>query len=236
MPKSTMRQKTEAAVLVPLDWLEERSGLVGYTKWFLFRNVPRDINWMQTLGAATLTAFIVQAVTGRDPRHVLQAGSRQGVRVDPEHHERADARLARARHAQVGCERLHHPHVPAHGAHVPVRRLQVPARAQLDRRRAAAGAGHARGLHRLPAAVGPDLVLGHRGRHQPERDRTVRGAVPGAVPPGRSRHRARHAVEVLRAAHARDPRRDHGADRPAPVPRRPPRRHVAAVVGRQGRP
>jgi menaquinol-cytochrome c reductase cytochrome b subunit len=64
MPKSTMRQKTEAAVLVPLDWLEERSGLVGYTKWFLFRNVPRDINWMQTLGAATLTAFIVQAVTG----------------------------------------------------------------------------------------------------------------------------------------------------------------------------
>jgi quinol-cytochrome oxidoreductase complex cytochrome b subunit len=64
MPKSPARQKAEAAVLVPLDWLEERSGLVGYTKWFLFRNVPRDINWMQTLGAATLTAFIVQAVTG----------------------------------------------------------------------------------------------------------------------------------------------------------------------------
>jgi quinol-cytochrome oxidoreductase complex cytochrome b subunit len=54
----------EAAVLVPLDWVEERSGLVGYTKWFLFRNVPRDINWMQTLGAATLTAFLVQLVTG----------------------------------------------------------------------------------------------------------------------------------------------------------------------------
>ena len=64
MPKSATRQKAEAAVLVPLDWLEERSGLVGYTKWFLFRNVPRDTNWMQTLGAATLTAFIVQAVTG----------------------------------------------------------------------------------------------------------------------------------------------------------------------------
>ncbi len=51
-------------MLVPLDWLEERSGLVGYTKWFLFRNVPRDVNWMQTLGAATLTAFLVQTVTG----------------------------------------------------------------------------------------------------------------------------------------------------------------------------
>jgi quinol-cytochrome oxidoreductase complex cytochrome b subunit len=64
MPKSTSRRQLETVVLTPLDWLEERSGLVGYTKWFLFRNVPRDINWMQTLGAATLTAFIVQAVTG----------------------------------------------------------------------------------------------------------------------------------------------------------------------------
>jgi quinol---cytochrome c reductase cytochrome b subunit, bacillus type len=64
VPKSSVRKKTEAAVLVPLDWVEERSGLVGYTKWFLFRNVPRDINWMQTLGAATLTAFLVQLTTG----------------------------------------------------------------------------------------------------------------------------------------------------------------------------
>jgi menaquinol-cytochrome c reductase cytochrome b subunit len=64
MPKSPARKQLEAVALAPLDWLEERSGLIGYTKWFLFRNVPRDINWMQTLGAATLTAFIVQAVTG----------------------------------------------------------------------------------------------------------------------------------------------------------------------------
>src|SRR4051794_35302588 len=62
--KSTRRRQMEAAALAPLDWVEERSGLVGYTKWFLFRNVPRDTNWMQTLGAATLTAFIVQATTG----------------------------------------------------------------------------------------------------------------------------------------------------------------------------
>jgi quinol-cytochrome oxidoreductase complex cytochrome b subunit len=64
MAKSGRRQQLGSVALYPLDWMEERSGLVGYTKWFLFRNVPRDINWMQTLGAATLTAFIVQAVTG----------------------------------------------------------------------------------------------------------------------------------------------------------------------------
>jgi quinol-cytochrome oxidoreductase complex cytochrome b subunit len=58
------RKKTEEALLYPFDWLEERSGLVGGVKYFLFRNVPSDINWMQTLGSAALTAFLVQAITG----------------------------------------------------------------------------------------------------------------------------------------------------------------------------
>jgi quinol-cytochrome oxidoreductase complex cytochrome b subunit len=56
--------KLQVAATYPLDWLEERSGLVGGVKYFLFRKVPGDTNWMQTLGAATLTAFIVQATTG----------------------------------------------------------------------------------------------------------------------------------------------------------------------------
>ncbi|HEY7792934.1 MAG TPA: cytochrome b N-terminal domain-containing protein, partial [Gaiellaceae bacterium] len=64
MAKSARRRQLETVVLAPLDWLEDRSGLVGYTKWFLFRKVPHDISWAQTLGSASLTAFIVQAVTG----------------------------------------------------------------------------------------------------------------------------------------------------------------------------
>jgi quinol-cytochrome oxidoreductase complex cytochrome b subunit len=64
MAKSARRAQLEAAVLLPLDWLEERSGLVGGTKYFLFRKVPRDSSWFHTLGSATLTAFLVQAVTG----------------------------------------------------------------------------------------------------------------------------------------------------------------------------
>ena len=51
-------------ITYPLDWLEERSGLVGALRYFLFRNVPADTNWFQTLGSATLTAFLVQALTG----------------------------------------------------------------------------------------------------------------------------------------------------------------------------
>jgi quinol-cytochrome oxidoreductase complex cytochrome b subunit len=54
----------ERALLYPLDWLEERSGLVGGVRYFLFRKVPGDTNWMHTLGSATLTAFLVQALTG----------------------------------------------------------------------------------------------------------------------------------------------------------------------------
>src|ERR687887_2787498 len=62
--KSARRQRLEAAVVYPLDWLQERSGPLGGVRYFLFRKVPADTNWMQTLGSATLTAFIVQAVTG----------------------------------------------------------------------------------------------------------------------------------------------------------------------------
>jgi quinol-cytochrome oxidoreductase complex cytochrome b subunit len=62
--KSARRAQVEQLALMPVDWLEERSGLVGGLRYFLFRNVPRDISWFQTLGSATLTAFLVQAITG----------------------------------------------------------------------------------------------------------------------------------------------------------------------------
>src|ERR671915_2508600 len=63
-PPPTRREQLMSAALYPLDWLEERSGLVGGVKYFLFRKVPHDVSWAQTLGSATLTAFLVQTVTG----------------------------------------------------------------------------------------------------------------------------------------------------------------------------
>jgi quinol---cytochrome c reductase cytochrome b subunit, bacillus type len=62
--KSKRKSLVETAVLQPLDWIDERSAAVRGTKWFLFRNVPRDVSWSQTLGSAALTAFIVQTLTG----------------------------------------------------------------------------------------------------------------------------------------------------------------------------
>ena len=62
--KSERRDKIQAAAMYPLDWLEERSGLVGGIRYFLVRKVPGDTSWWHTLGSATLTAFLVQLVTG----------------------------------------------------------------------------------------------------------------------------------------------------------------------------
>src|SRR5205814_2488454 len=63
--RSELRKEQMLAVVnYPLDWLEERSGLIGGLRYFLFRKVPSDTNWMQTLGSATLTAFLVQTITG----------------------------------------------------------------------------------------------------------------------------------------------------------------------------
>jgi menaquinol-cytochrome c reductase cytochrome b subunit len=63
-PRRRKQSKLVTIVNYPLDWLEERSGLVGGVKYFLFRKVPRDTSWWHTLGSATLTAFLVQAGTG----------------------------------------------------------------------------------------------------------------------------------------------------------------------------
>jgi quinol---cytochrome c reductase cytochrome b subunit, bacillus type len=67
-PPSRRRRRRMDKVLeivnIPIDWLEERSGLVGGVKYFLFRKVPSDTNWFHTLGSATLTAFLVQLGTG----------------------------------------------------------------------------------------------------------------------------------------------------------------------------
>jgi quinol-cytochrome oxidoreductase complex cytochrome b subunit len=65
MPRKRSRKDEMLRVAqYPLDWLEERSGLIGGVRYFLFRKVPGDTSWWHTLGSATLTAFLVQLGTG----------------------------------------------------------------------------------------------------------------------------------------------------------------------------
>jgi menaquinol-cytochrome c reductase cytochrome b subunit len=62
--KRSKREEMLRVAQYPLDWLEERSGLIGGVRYFLFRKVPGDSGWWHTLGSATLTAFLVQLGTG----------------------------------------------------------------------------------------------------------------------------------------------------------------------------
>src|SRR3954468_6120065 len=63
MPRPRPTVKT-LVVDAPLEWVEERSGFVGLVEAFLFRNVPKDTSWLQTLGSSLLIVFMVQATTG----------------------------------------------------------------------------------------------------------------------------------------------------------------------------
>ena len=63
MPRTRPTVK-ELVVDTPLEWVEERSGFVGLIEKFLFRNVPRDTSWLQTLGFSLLMVFVLQATTG----------------------------------------------------------------------------------------------------------------------------------------------------------------------------
>ena len=82
MARPRRQQQLQAAIQYPLDWLEERSGLVGGVRYFLFRKVPADTNFFHTLGSATLTAFIVQALTGA----ILAMYYKPSAAIDPTTH------------------------------------------------------------------------------------------------------------------------------------------------------
>ena len=47
-----------------LGELDQRGGLVEFHKWFLFRNVPKGLSWLHTLGFCLLIVFVNQAITG----------------------------------------------------------------------------------------------------------------------------------------------------------------------------
>ena len=47
-----------------LDYVEDRGSGVTVAKWFMFRNVPAETSWFQTLGFTAMALFGLQAVTG----------------------------------------------------------------------------------------------------------------------------------------------------------------------------
>lgn len=59
-PKNPAIKAGEAAV----GYVDERSGVTTGAKWFLFRNIPKETSWFQTLGFTAMVLFSLQAITG----------------------------------------------------------------------------------------------------------------------------------------------------------------------------
>ena len=226
-------QAKEAPVDV-LAWVDQRTGASGFLTGMLYRKVPKGTNWFYTLGSATLFAFIVQAVTGVFLAMFYTPSATQAYASIAHINNDVPLGQLRARDAQVGLERDGDPDLPAHGPHLLLRRLQVPARAQLGDRRRAADPDDDDGLHRLPAAVRPALLLGLDRRHQHQRHRPDRRPVPERLPARRPRARGDHALALLRDPHAAGAGRDHRPDRRPHVPGGQARHDRAALgAGRE---
>ena len=178
--KSKRQQQLEDAVMLPVDWLEERSGLVGGIKYFLFRKVPAETNWFHTLGSATLTAFLVQTVTGVIlAMYYKPAPEEAYASIQRITNDLTLGWLVRGMHRWgasvfIILLFLHMGRVFLFGAYKYPRELNWLIGVDPP------DAGARRGPHGLSAPVGPDRVLGHRRRDQHQRERADRRPLSSA--------------------------------------------------------
>ena len=149
------------------------------------------------------------------PGDALQARCGAGLRLGRIHHARRALGLAHPLHAldrRLGVLRRR---VPAHVPRPHLRQLPQAARADLDLRLRDLPVPDGRGLHGLPAALGPDELLGRAGDREPVRRHSLRRPRPGAADPRRLRGERRHAQPLLQLPRHR---RAAGAARPGGRP------------------
>ena len=244
--RAQRRAQLQAAALYPLDWLEERSGLVGGVRYFLFRKVPGDVNWFQTLGSATLTAFLVQALTGV----ILAMYYKPSATIDPKTgapiayesiqyitNDLTWGWLVRGMHRWgasvfIILMFLHMGRVFLFGAYKYPRELNWIVGVLL----LAMGMMEGFTGYLLPwdqTAYWATVVGININGTAPFLGPFIASLLRGGAEIGPETLSRFYSIHMLL-----DPRRDRGPDRPAPLPRRPPRRLVAAVVegGRRHRP
>ena len=196
--RSPRQQKLMALLLAPVNWLEERSGLVGPSNTSSSAAFPPSPTGSTLSGRQRSPRSWSKARHRRGAGDVLPALSGRGLRLDPEDHERAHpGAVARPWHAQVGRECLHHHsssctwgRVFLTGAYKYPRELNWLIGVILTTLALAEA-------HRLPS-VGPDGLLGHRRRHQHQCQRADRGSFLGDFLRGGAGDRGGHAGAVPR--------------------------------------
>ena len=126
------------------------------------------------LGGLSFFLFLVLTITGVYLMFFYVPSATLGVHGHPRHPEPGHVRPADPEHPPVGRPPDGVLRLPAHDAGLLPRGLQAAARVQLGRRRGPALPDDHAVLHRLPAAVGPDRVLGDHDRHEHGRLRAAR--------------------------------------------------------------
>jgi ubiquinol-cytochrome c reductase cytochrome b subunit len=58
------REELIQIVKQPVQWIEERTGVIAFSTPLLFHHVPRSAKWWYVFGSATLMFFTIQIVTG----------------------------------------------------------------------------------------------------------------------------------------------------------------------------
>ena len=187
-----------------LTWVDQRFPLVALWKEQLVRVLrAEELQLLVLLRLARPAGAGDPDRLGHLPHHELQAERAGSLRLGRIHHARRAGGLAHPLHPFHRRLDVLHLRVPAHGARAHVRLVPQAARADLDLRRDDLPRAHGRGLLRLPAAVGPDVVLGRAGDHQPVRHHPAHRRAARDLDPRRLQRVGRDAQPLLRAARDR---------------------------------
>ena len=154
-----------------LTWIDERFPLTALweSQWGKYV-APKNFNFWYYFGSLAALVLVMQIVTGIFLTMNYKPDAAEGVRVGRVHHARRAVGLADPLHALDRRVDVLRRRVPAHVPRADVRQLPQAARAHVDLRLPDLPRADGRGVLRLPAAVGPDVVLGRAGDRQPVLD------------------------------------------------------------------
>ena len=165
-PASTLARRADDL----MNWIDKRLPVTAFwnatmTGYY----APKNFNFWYYMGSLALLVLVMQIVTGNFSDHALQAFGGGGFRVRRVHHARCRLGLADSLYAFHRCFVLFHPGLSAHVPQPVVRFASQAKRIAVDFWDVDLPCTDGGSFHGLYSALGPDVLLGSAGHHQPVR-------------------------------------------------------------------